>query len=246
MARRDTTGRRLRVGELAEATGLTVRTIHHYEHVGLLAAPKRSDGNQRLYDEDYMRRLYRVRALRDRGFALSDVAEILDEGDERGAALGELLRARLARVDAVLARLQRLRLLLERACVQADRRDEPVDVLRAIEAMARVSRRVEERAASTDASTDASANEARWRAIGRELRACMEAGEPPSSARARDAARPALSAIRAFAGDDRATLDALATLRRLDPPDDLAGWDPPLMQYLDRALDALAKEDEAC
>lgn len=228
--------RRWRIGELADATGLTVRTIHHYEHIGLLAPAARSDGHQRLYDENDVRRLFRVRALRDLGFGLADIAQILD-GD--GEALGDLLRAHLVRVDTELERLQRLRLLLDRACVQAERLVEPDDVLQAIEAMSRVARRIAERDVPNDA-------EDHWRALGRELRDCMDAGESPAGPRAQAIARTAQRSMRAFAGNDRATLDALAALRRFDPPDSLAGWDPALVQYLDQALAALTPEDETC
>src|SRR6185369_5694526 len=93
-----------RIGELAEATGLTVRTLHHYEHIGLLAPDSRTEGRQRLYDEDDVRRLYRIRALRDLGLSLADIGRMLD--DDR-AALADLLRAHRARVDAEIDRLGR-------------------------------------------------------------------------------------------------------------------------------------------
>ncbi|WP_461328653.1 MerR family DNA-binding transcriptional regulator [Bradyrhizobium liaoningense] len=44
--------RRWRIGELAEATGVTVRTLHHYEHTGLLAATERTEGGHRMYDRE--------------------------------------------------------------------------------------------------------------------------------------------------------------------------------------------------
>lgn len=230
MGTRRTSRRTWRVGELAEATGLTVRTLHHYEQIGLLAPARRTEGQQRLYDERDVRRLYRIRALRDLGLSLADIGEIV--GDE-GAALGEVLRARLARVDAEMERLGRLRVLLGRACVQAARLAEPDDVLAAIEAMSRVARHIDARASEERAPDEV---EARWRALGAELRECMEAEEAPSSPRARAAALAVRAELLAFAGGDRATLDALACLRRLDPPESLAGWDPELVGYLDRAL----------
>jgi DNA-binding transcriptional MerR regulator len=241
MQERKTSGRYWRIGELAEATGLTVRTLHHYEHIGLLAPPERTEGHQRLYTERDVRRLYRIRALRDLGLPLADIGQMLDD---EGAALGDILRTQLARVDAELERLGWLRTLLDRACVQAARIPAPDDVLEAIEAMSRISRRIHARSSQASAPDD---TEARWRELGNELRACMEAGEAPSGPRARAAARSAQEQLRAFAGDERETLDALACLRRLDPPENLAGWDPGLIRYLDQALATLHEtEDEPC
>lgn len=237
MTERATRGRRWRIGELADATGLTVRTLHHYEHVGLLAPSARSEGNQRLYDEDDVRRLYRIIALRDLGLSLSDIRRLLD--DDRGA-LAEVLRAHLAHVDAELARLGRLRTLLERACADAERVGEPTDALAAIEAMSLVAKRAEARASEPQDEAEAA-----WRALGAALRTCMDAREAPDAPRVQALARQARARLHAFAGSDRATLEALAFLRRTDPPRDFAGWDPPLFRYLDEALSSLAaSEDE--
>ncbi len=234
-------GRRWRIGELAAATGLTVRTLHHYEHIGLLAPAARTEGRQRLYDEQDVQRLYRIRALRDLGLPLEDVGRMLEA---EGAALGDVLRAHLARVDAELQRLGRLRMLLDRACAQADRVVEPDDVLAMIEAMSRVVRHIDARGTDDGAPGDV---ESRWRALGNELRACMEAGDAPSTPRARAVARAVQVQLFDFADGDRATLDALAHLRQVAPPKSLAGWDPDLFRYLDQALASLHEsESEPC
>ena len=52
-----------KIGELARRTGLTVRTLHHYDEIGLLSA-QRSEGGHRVYDEAAVQRLYRIVSLR--------------------------------------------------------------------------------------------------------------------------------------------------------------------------------------
>jgi MerR family transcriptional regulator, thiopeptide resistance regulator len=215
--------RRWRVGELAKASGLTVRTLHHYEHIGLLAPGSRTEGRQRLYDARDVRRLYRICALRDLGLSLAEIGRVFERGSLRDA-----LRAHRDRVDAEIDRLRTLRRLIDHACAHSD---ETETLLTMIEAMTRVVRRGEERQA------DPKQAEARWRKLGRELRACMKAGEVPSSARARAVARKALKGILEFAGGDRATVEALAFLRKHAPPRNLAGWDAAMMRYLDQALE---------
>jgi MerR family transcriptional regulator, thiopeptide resistance regulator len=233
MEERMRSGRRWRIGELAAATGLTVRTLHHYEHIGLLGPAARTDGRQRLYDEHDVQRLYRIRALRDLGLPLEDIGRMLEED---GATLGDVLRAHLVHVDAELQRLGRLRTLLGHACAQADRVVGPGVVLEAIEAMSRVVRHID--AAGTN-GCGPGGDESRWRALGNELRACMDAGDGPEAPRPRAVARAAQALLADFARGDRATLDALARLRKLDPPKNLAGWDPELIRYLDQALASL-------
>src|SRR5437868_9852397 len=71
------TGRR--VGELADATSLTVRTLHYYEEIGLLVASERTAAGHRLYSDDDVERLYRICLLRRLGLQLSDIARALDD-----------------------------------------------------------------------------------------------------------------------------------------------------------------------
>jgi DNA-binding transcriptional MerR regulator len=94
-----------------------VRTLHHYEHIGLLAPAARTEGRQRLYDEHDVQRLYRIRALRDLGLPLEDIGRMLEDD---GATLGDVLRAHLTRVDAELQRLGQLRTILDRADTLCD------------------------------------------------------------------------------------------------------------------------------
>ncbi|PRW65380.1 MerR family transcriptional regulator [Actinopolyspora mortivallis] len=70
-------GRFWKVGELAAATGLTVRTLHHYDHVGLVCPSRRTDSGHRLYAEADVRRLYQVLALRQLGLSLEETASVL-------------------------------------------------------------------------------------------------------------------------------------------------------------------------
>ena len=63
----------LKVGELAARAGLTVRTLHHYDSIGLLSPSARTDAGYRLYDRDDVARLQQIQALRAFGMALADI-----------------------------------------------------------------------------------------------------------------------------------------------------------------------------
>ncbi len=215
-----------RIGDLAAAVGLTVRTLHHYEQLGLLA-PSRSDGNHRVYDAEDVARLHRIRALRELGVPLAAIGDALE-----GRSLPALLAARLAHLDGEIARLTDLRARL--VALTAATTAGPEELVATIEAMSRLSAHAARRRAS--GSSDAGAW---WQALGERLRACKDAGRPPDSPEVQAVAREAHIAIAAFAVGDADVIAALAHIRAHAPPAALAGWDPPLFRYLDDALSTL-------
>ncbi len=75
-----------RVGELSAATGLTVRTLHHYNQIGLLTPARRSGGGHRLYSAEDVRRLMFIVILRRAGLPLTEIKDVLarDELDVAG------------------------------------------------------------------------------------------------------------------------------------------------------------------
>lgn len=90
------------VGELARHTGVTVRTLHHYDELGLVKPSARSGAGYRLYDDRDLLRLQHALRLRELGFQLHEIAAMLDDPDfDRVAALREQRAQLLARRDAV-------------------------------------------------------------------------------------------------------------------------------------------------
>lgn len=70
--------RTMHIGELAEETGLSLRTIRHYDDVGLLPATTRTDGGFRVYTETDLARLLVIRSMKPLGFTLEEMADLLD------------------------------------------------------------------------------------------------------------------------------------------------------------------------
>lgn len=102
----DTPGMLLKVGELARRTGLTVRTLHHYDGIGLLPPTGRSDGGYRLYSRDDVARLLGIQTLRRMGLSLADVAQLLDGG---AVTLPAILARQIDLLDQEIAQAQALR-----------------------------------------------------------------------------------------------------------------------------------------
>jgi DNA-binding transcriptional MerR regulator len=129
-----------RVGELAEATGLTVRTLHHYDEIGLLTPSERNSAGHRLYTPADVRRLYRIRALRGFGFALAEIADLLAATVSPRA----LLERQLAQVEEQIAAAGQLRANLAGVLGALDDRVEPSteEILTLIEVMTTVEQKL--------------------------------------------------------------------------------------------------------
>jgi MerR family transcriptional regulator, thiopeptide resistance regulator len=94
------------VGELAEQTGLTVRTLHHYDEIGLARPSRRTAAGHRRYTGTDVRRLHRIVALRAFGFTLAEVGALLDAATPNP---GKLLRRQREQAQEQIARATRMR-----------------------------------------------------------------------------------------------------------------------------------------
>ncbi len=83
----DTTpARAMQIGEIAQRTDLSLRTLRHYDEVGLLRPSGRSDGGFRLYTEGDLARLLVIRRMKPLGFTLEEMVEVLRHIDALRAA----------------------------------------------------------------------------------------------------------------------------------------------------------------
>ena len=96
----------LKVGELAQRTGLTVRTLHHFDQIGLLKPSARSESGYRLYSRDDVARLHSIQALRHLGLPLKQIASML-AGD--GEALPVIVARQMRALDHQIAQASALR-----------------------------------------------------------------------------------------------------------------------------------------
>jgi DNA-binding transcriptional MerR regulator len=115
------------VGELAAATGLTVRTLHHYDEIGLATPSLRTHAGHRRYTTADVRRLHRIVALRGFGFTLTDIAGLLDESEGSDVRLDvrEVVQRQLDQVQDRIVRAHRLRDRLAAVLDLLDNADDP-------------------------------------------------------------------------------------------------------------------------
>ena len=125
--------KRWKVGELASATGLTVRTLHHYDEIGLLVPSERTESGHRLYSGADVTKLYRIAALRDLGMSLDDIGRWFEQDDDPA----KLVRRHLEEVQRQLELNERLRDRLVQILDALDREEEPdaENFIRTVEVM---------------------------------------------------------------------------------------------------------------
>ena len=191
------------VGPAAEAVGTTVRALHHYDAIGLVAPGGRTDAGYRVYTENDLDRLRHVLVHRELGFALDEVAALLDgdgDDDDRLRLVGE----QIERVGERIDRLQQVRAALEtereatmngNRLTQADKRELFGDTW--VENEEEYAREAEERWGDTDAWRQSAQRTARctkadWAEVRAEVDAIhgrlvglMRAGEPADGEAAR-------------------------------------------------------------
>ena len=96
------------IGELARRAGCLPETVRYYEHVGLLHETSRTEGGQRRYGEEAVRRLTFIRHARDFGFSVEAVRELLAMSDRPDMCCDEVDALAKHHLEEVESRLQRL------------------------------------------------------------------------------------------------------------------------------------------
>jgi DNA-binding transcriptional MerR regulator len=110
---------RLLIGEVAGLLGVTPKAIRHYEKLGLIEKPERSESGYRLYTADGLLRLQQIKRLRSLGFSLERIRGVLGESGP-GVELGSVLEALLIEVESQIELLEQRRASLKRMLSEED------------------------------------------------------------------------------------------------------------------------------
>lgn len=240
-----------KVGELARLTGLTVRTLHHYERVGLLEPSARTTGGHRLYAEADVSRLYRIVALRELGLPLDAVRTVLD-GE---FSLGDLLREHLAQVERQVEALRALRDRLAMLVSRDEKLHTPADLLALMEEANTVDEKMrtyfsEEQLQALNARQEAlgsetiSAVEAEWPELIAKVQAEMDAGTDPAEPRVQALAARWMELVEAFHGGDPELRDSLYRMHTENSEQsepEFCGPSAEIMEYVQRSTESVTR-----
>jgi DNA-binding transcriptional MerR regulator len=223
-----------KIGELARRTGLTVRSLHHYDEIGLLSPAERSDGGHRVYDEADVQRLYRIVSLRSLGFPLDAIAQALDsQAFDPKAAVDDHLRRLEAHIAQEQQLLDKLRTLRQR--LDAD------DFLTTIEEITMRERyytpeqldQLEQRrqALGEDAIKDV---EREWAEIFATLKREMDKGTDPADPRLQPIGERSKELLDMFTGGDPGIQASLKRMYETEGPEKASRGmaDPAVFEYL--------------
>jgi len=122
----------LNIGDAARASGVTAKMIRHYESIGLLKAPRRTEAGYRLYSEPDVRVLQFIHRGRALGFSLDQIGELLALWEDKHRASADvraMALAHIAELDRKIAEMAAMRRTLESlatSCHGDDRSDCPI------------------------------------------------------------------------------------------------------------------------
>jgi DNA-binding transcriptional MerR regulator len=250
MTENELTAGDVQIGALAQASGVTVRTLHHYDAIGLLVPDARSQTGRRLYSEQNVRRLFQIVALRRLGLSLDQITAALDQNP----SLIDTVRGQLARVDRGLELQRRLKRTLMQVLEQLEHHDEPTldQFVQAIEVMTMIDKhytpeQLEQLERRRDELGDAGMRQAEddWTALIEAVRTEHANGTGAGEARMLELARRWQALIQQFTGGDEGIRRSLASMYREQGSEDASHGtvDPKLMHYVGQALAALGASD---
>jgi DNA-binding transcriptional MerR regulator len=239
----------LKVGELARRTGLTVRTLHHWDEIGLVRPSLRTEAGHRLYSAGDVARLQQVVSLRQLGFSLDEIRNCLERS---GFSPLEVIRLHAARLREQIHQERQLCERLDALAAQFESAGEisAEEFLQTIEVMTMIEKyytpeqleTLRKRRETGGAEMEARIQQgpALWNELFAEYRAHMDRGTNPAdpAVQALDARREAL--VSEFTGGD-AGIEASLKRMWTDEGDELAaqfGIEPQLLDYLDKVSKA--------
>src|SRR5262245_20681517 len=239
----------LKVGELARRTGLTIRTLHHYDEIGLLKPSLHTEAGYRLYTAADIARLQQVLSLRQLGFSLEEVRDCLDRP---GFSPLEVIRLHVARlreqIDLQRKLCERLEALAEHfrtaGEVSADEFLFTIKVMTMIEKYYTPEQlqQLEELRQAGGPEMEEAIQKApqMWADLFADVKSAMEAGIPPEDPRAQELAKRWLALVTAFTGGDPGIYNSLRSM--YENEDNVMGTDTkalrPKMEYILKAAAA--------
>ncbi|HXD71226.1 MAG TPA: MerR family transcriptional regulator [Gaiellales bacterium] len=234
-----------RIGELAAMARVSVRTLRHYEALGLLTPTARTEAGYRLYGGAQLERLYRILALRSLDLPLEEIGRLLRDDVGLADVLARQLRAIERRMAADAGLHARLRRLLEASAEHGQPTvAELTDTMAAMAMSDRCYTREQQEALAQRRDAlgpeGMRAAEQAWADLIAEAEAERAAGADPAAPRMQEIARRWRALIEQFTGGDPGIRGSLGRMYREEGVERVSrgAVSNELMAYVGRALSA--------
>lgn len=234
-----------KIGELAWRTGLTVRTLHHYDEIGLLSPSYRTGSGHRLYTAEDVQRLQMIVSLRQLDLPLREIGEWLARPDVAPHRVIELHLDRLReQIETRQTLYRRLSVIAER--LRSAEEVSAEDFLTTMEMIAMYEKyytpeqlqQLEQRRLALG-EEGMRAAETEWPELIARVRAEMEKGTDPASETVQALARRWKEMIEAFTGGDPGIAQSLRTMYQQESSvREQSGLDPEIFSYVNRAWES--------
>ena len=230
----------MKIGDLASRSGVSIRTLHHYDEIGLLSPSHRTESGHRVYGREEVVRLQQILSLRQAGFALDEIRDLLDR---RGMEPRQAIELHIARLKEAAAAQQKLIARLESLAARCDSADIG-EFLQTMEMMAMYEKYYTKEQLETLAKRRETLGEDTMREVQEEwprliasVRAEMERGTDPKDPRVQTLAKRWNELILMFTGGDPGITDSLKNLYRGEPQFAAQqGLDGGIGEYVKKAL----------
>ncbi|HEX7808651.1 MAG TPA: MerR family transcriptional regulator [Thermoanaerobaculia bacterium] len=229
-----------KIGDLAKRTGVSIRTLHHYDEIGLLSPSHRTGSGHRLYGREEVIRLQQILSLRQTGFSLEQIRELLDS---RQTDARRFIDIHIARLRSEIAARQELCGRLE-AIAEHYESATADEFIKAIEVMTMFEKYYSKEQLETLAQRREQLGEARmrevqeeWPRLMQDVRAEMAKGTDPKDPRVQALAKKWRGLIHEFTGGDPGIEQSLKTMYRAEPQvAEQQGLDTSINDYIAKAL----------
>ena len=210
----------MKIGELASRSWVSIRTLHHYDEIGLLSPSHRTESGHRVYGREEVIRLQQILSLRQAGFPLDEIRDLLDR---RGIGPRGALELHIARLRQQLNAQQKLVERLETLAATCETAGID-DFLQTMEMMAMYDKYYSKEQLETLAKRREELGEDKMREVQEEwprliasVREEMERGTDPKDPRVQALAGRWNELILMFTGGDPGITESLKNLYRGEP-----------------------------
>lgn len=236
----------MKVGEVAKRTGLSVRTLHYYDEIGLLQPAKHTESQHRLYGPAELERLQQIKSLRQLGFSLDEIRACLDKAE---LSLRDVIGLHADRLRARIKEETKLAALLDTlaASLDAEGGASVDDLIAAVESITTLDREftpeeqreIQERGERLGREHIENV-ESEWPALIGKMRLEMLRGTDPTDERVRALAARWRALVREFTGGNPGIEQKLRAKFVAEPERmTRAGLDPEIFAYVNRAIRSL-------